>query len=92
MHISSFRVVRIAAAGVGVCLAAACQDDRPIQALLTTAPSAPRLTVRNLPSDAPTICVANVRKRDRLLAIARPTAANTRDISALDNVIDDVCR
>jgi hypothetical protein len=50
------------------------------------------LTIRNLPSDAPTICVANVRKRDRLLAIARPTAANTRDISALDNVIDDVCR
>jgi hypothetical protein len=33
-----------------------------------------------------------VRKRDRLLAIARPTAANTRDISALDDVIDDVCR
>jgi len=92
MHIPSSRVVRLAAAGVTVCLAAACRDDRPIQALLTTAPPAPRLTIRNLPSDAPTICVANVRKRDRLLAIARPTAANTRDISALDAVIDDVCR
>ena len=92
MHISSSRIARIAAAGVALCLATACRDDRPIQALLTTAPQAPRLTSRNLPSDAPTICAANVRQRDRLLAIAHPTAANTRAISALDDVIDDVCR
>jgi hypothetical protein len=84
--------IRIALAGAGLCLATACRDDRPVEAMLTSAPHAPRLTSRNLPSDAPTICVANVRQRDRLLAIAHPSAANTRDISALDDVIDDVCR
>jgi len=92
MHISSSRIGRIAVAGVALCLATACRDDRPLAALLTTAPHAPRLTVKSLPADSPTICVANVRQRDRLLAIAHPTATNTRDISALDDVIDDVCR
>jgi len=92
MHISSSRLVRLVVAAAAVCLVTACRDDRPAGTALTTAPQAPRLTSRNLPSDAPTICVASVRKRDRLLAIAHPTAANTRDISALDDVIDDVCR
>jgi hypothetical protein len=92
MHISSSRVVRVAIAGIAFYAAAACRDERPIQDLLTTAPRAPRLTLKSLPGDAPTVCVASVRQRVRLLAIAHPTAANTRDISALDNVIDDVCR
>jgi hypothetical protein len=36
--------------------------------------------------------VASVRQRDQLLAVAHPTTTTSRDISALDNVIDDVCR
>jgi hypothetical protein len=83
--------IRVALAGVLLCVVGACRDDRPVASQLT-APRSPALTLRNLPSDAPTICVANVRKRDRLLATAHPTAATTRNISALDEVIDDVCR
>jgi len=59
---------------------------------MSTAPRAPQLTIRNLPSDAPTICVASVRQRDQLLALSHPTTTTSRDLSALDNVIDDVCR
>jgi len=72
--------------------AAACQDDKTRSGGMATAPSAARLTVRTLPSDAPTICVANVRQRDKLLAISKPTAATTRQINALNDVIDDVCK
>jgi hypothetical protein len=57
-----------------------------------TAPERPALTMKTLPNDAPTICVANVRHRDRLLSITHPTPANARDLSALNAVIDDVCR
>jgi hypothetical protein len=92
MHIPKTPAVRIVLAGTALCFAGACSDDRPVASQLTTAPPRPALTSRNLPSDAPTICVASVRRRDRLIAVAHPTAATTRDIRALDDVIDDVCR
>lgn len=72
--------------------AAACQDDKTRPSAMATAPAAARLTVRTLPSDAPTICVANVRQRDKLLAVSHPTTATTRQINALNDVIDDVCK
>jgi len=80
---------RFAALGVLIILAAACSDDKRNQpaAGLTTSPSAPRLTMKNLPSSASTICVANVRKRDDVLS-KNPTA----DHDALDAAIDDVCQ
>ena len=92
MRISTMLPLRLAFAAATLCLATACKDERPVSSTLTTAPQRPALTLRNLPADAPTICVANVRQRDRLLAIAHRTAAITRDITALDDVIDDVCR
>ena len=87
-----FLAVRLTFAVATLCSAAACKDDRPRRTVLPTAPDRPALTSRNLPSDAPTICVANVKHRDKLLAITHPTAANTRQISALDAVIEDVCK
>jgi uncharacterized lipoprotein YajG len=75
-----------------LCLAAACSnDDRPTKSTLVTAPPRPALTMRNLPSDASTVCVASVRRRDQLLA--KPQAANaSSNLAALDAVIDDVCQ
>jgi len=72
-------------------LAAACKDERPMKSALITAPSKPALTMSTLPSDASTVCVASVRKRDQLLAKphSTPGAAN---LAALDAVIDDVCQ
>jgi len=84
--------IRLSFAVAVLCFAAACKDERPRASALTTAPERPALTLKTLPNDAPTICVANVRHRDRLLAITHPTPANSRDLSALNAVIDDVCR
>ena len=84
--------IRIAGALALACTFIACRDDRPRSYALSTAPGRPALTLSTLPNDAPTICVANVRQRDRLLAVSNPTAAVTRSISALDAVIEDVCR
>jgi hypothetical protein len=83
---------RLAFAFALLITAAACQDDKTRSSAIATAPGAARLTVRTLPSDAPTICVANVRQRDKLLAISKPTTATTRQINALNDVIDDVCK
>ena len=88
----SVNPVRISVVLALACSFAACRDDRPRSYALSTAPGRPALTMSTLANDAPTICVANVRQRDRLLAIQNPTAAVTRSISALDDVIDDVCR
>jgi hypothetical protein len=79
------------AAAVGLICLAACTDDHPTKSSsLITAPSKPALTMSNLPSDASTICVASVRKRDALLA--KPGIAPVTDVSALNAVIDDVCQ
>jgi hypothetical protein len=81
---------QIAAVAGLICLAA-CTDDHPAKSSsLLTAPSKPALTMHNLPSDASTVCVASVRKRDQLAAKAG-TAGST-DLSALSAVIDDVCQ
>ena len=74
-----------------LCLAAACNnDDRPVKSALVTAPPRPALTMRTLPSDASTVCVASVRKRDQLLA--KPGSTTSTNLAALDAVIDDVCQ
>jgi hypothetical protein len=46
--------------------------------------------MRTLPAGASTICIANVRQRDQLLANPQ-TAATSRQVTALGAVIDDVC-
>jgi hypothetical protein len=80
------------AAAVGlICLATACTDDHPNKSSsLVTAPSKPALTMRNLPSDASTVCVATVRQRDQFLA--KPGTASAANLDALNAVIDDVCQ
>jgi len=80
----------IGAVAAMLCLAAACRDDHRQNPLLATAPPQPALTLRTLPRNASTICVANVRQRDQLLAKPQ-TAATSRKIIALGAVIDDVC-
>ena len=84
--------MRLAIAGFAaiVCVAVACRDDNQLSANLTSPPK-PVLTVRTLPKDASTICVANVRQRDQLLAKPQ-TAVTSRRITALGAVIDDVCK
>jgi hypothetical protein len=79
----------IASTAALLCLAAGCRDDRQ-SSLPVTAPPQPALTMRTLPKDASTICVANVRQRDQLSAKPQ-TAATSRTIIALGAVIDDVC-
>lgn len=79
----------IASTAAVLCLAAGCRDQRQ-NPLLDTAPPQPALTMRTLPRNASTICVANVRQRDQLLSQSQ-TAATTRTIAALGAVIDDVC-
>jgi hypothetical protein len=80
----------IASTAVLLCLAAGCRDDYRQSSLPVTAPPQPALTMRTLPTDASTICVANVRQRDQLSAKPQ-TAATSRTIIALGAVIDDVC-
>ena len=80
----------IGAVAAMLCLATACRDDHRQNPLLATAPPQPALTLRTLPRNASTICVANVRQRDQLLAKPQ-TAATSRKIIALGAVIDDVC-
>jgi len=84
--------MRFAIAGTAalLCLAAGCRDDSRQSSLTVTAPPQPALTMRTLPKDASTICVANVRQRDQLSAKPQ-TAATSRTIIALGAVIDDVC-
>lgn len=82
-----FAIVSMAAM---LLLVAGCQDDHRQNTLLVTAPPPPPLTMRTLPSDASTICMANVRQRDQLSAKPQ-TAATSRKIIALGVVIDDVC-
>ena len=71
-------------------LAAGCRDDQRQTTSFVTAPPQPALTMRTLPKTASTICVANVRQRDQLLAKPQ-TAATSRSVIALGAVIDDVC-
>ena len=80
----------IASTATVLCLVAGCRDDHRQSSLLATAPPQPALTMRTLPKDASTICAANVRQRDQLLATPQ-TAATSRTIIALGAVIDDVC-
>ena len=80
----------IASTAVVLCLAAGCRDDHRQNTLLVTAPPQPALTMRTLPTNASTICAANVRQRDQLFAMPQ-TAATSRKIIALGAVIDDVC-
>lgn len=80
----------IAGLAAMLCLAAGCRDDHRQNPLLATAPPQPALTMRTLPKTASTICVANVRQRDQLLAKPQ-SAATSRKIIALGAVIDDVC-
>ncbi len=87
--------MRFAIAGTAalLCLAAGCRDENRQSSLTVTAPPQspqPALTMRTLPQDASTICVANVRQRDQLSAKPQ-TAATSRTIIALGAVIDDVC-
>jgi hypothetical protein len=84
--------VRLSIAVITLCFAVACKDDRPARSHSLTAPERPGLTLKTLPKDAPTICVASVGHRDRLLAIKNPTAATARDLNSLNAVIDDVCQ
>jgi hypothetical protein len=80
---------RFVALGALLLLAAACTDDKKNRqrSSLITGPSKPALSLRNLPANASTICVASVRKRDQLLA-KNPAAPH----AALDATIDDVCQ
>jgi hypothetical protein len=80
----------IASTAALLCLAAGCRDDYRQNSLPVTAPPQPALTMRTLPKDASTICVANVRQRDQLSAKPQ-TAATSRTIIALGAVIEDVC-
>ena len=80
----------IASTAALLCLAAGCRDDNRQSSPLFTAAPQPALTMRTLPKDASTICVANVRQRDQLSAKPQ-TAATSRTIIALGAVIDDVC-
>ena len=81
----------LAGMAVMLCLVAGCRDDHPSDSSLVTAPPQPALTMRTLPKDASTICVASVRQRDAL--IAKPKAKTAmQDRLALDALIDDVCR
>ena len=82
------RVVIVAVAAI---LCGACRDDHPLNSATITAPPQPALTMRTLPKDASTICVANVRQRDQLLTKPQ-TDATSRKVIALGAVIDDVCR
>lgn len=72
-------------------VAAACTDDKPAKSGLVTAPQRPALTLTTLPKDASTICAANVRQRDALLANPK-TTSDSPDLAALNAVIDDVCQ
>jgi len=78
----------LSALGALLILAAACTDERPDKRSgLVTAPGRPALTLKTLPANASTVCVASVRKRDQLLA-KTPTASH----DALDAAIDDICQ
>jgi len=79
---------RFVVLGATLALAVACSDEKPSQRSTDlTSPKAPRLTLKNLPANASTICIANVRKRDEVLL--KNAAANH---DALDAAIDDVCQ
>jgi hypothetical protein len=78
---------RLLAFGALLVLASACTDEKRKPVGLITGPSRPSLTLRNLPANSSTICVATVRKRDQLLA-KHPSANH----ASLDATIDDVCQ
>jgi hypothetical protein len=74
--------------GVLIVVAVACTDEHPARrSSLVTAPGGPALTLKTLPANASTVCVASVRKRDQLLA-KTPTANH----AALDAAIEDICQ
>jgi len=79
---------RFVVLGALLVLAAACTDDKKNRqrSSLITGPSKPTLTLRNLPANSSTICVATVRRRDQLLA-----KNSSAPHAALDATIDDVC-
>ena len=76
---------------LSIVLAAAACTDNPADRALTTAPGKPRLSMSTISSDASTICVANVRARDQLLAQPLAEGASSSKIGALDAVIEDTC-
>jgi hypothetical protein len=83
-------------AGLLLCATSACIDRHErTTSIAATAPAEPALTVKNLPSTASSVCVANVGERDRLLATKAPTAQAElqmqRRIRALSILIADVC-
>ena len=79
---------RLSVVGALLVLATACTDERPARhSSLVTAPGGPALTLKTLPANASTVCVASVRKRDQLLA-KTPTASH----AALDAAIEDICQ
>jgi hypothetical protein len=84
--------MRVAIAGLAAMLCVAgCRNDQPLRSGLVTEPPLPSLTMRTLPKDASTICVASVRQRDALIAKPKTKTA-AQDRLALDVLIDDVCR
>jgi hypothetical protein len=79
---------RLAVLGVLLVLAAGCTDDKHNRLSNgLTSPKAPRLSMKNLPPNASTVCIANIRKRDQVLL---KNAAAKHD--ALDAAIEDVCQ
>lgn len=85
MRLQHFMAAALLLAGV------ACTDDKPAKSGLVTAPQRPALTLTTLSKDASTVCVANVRHRDALLANPK-TTSDSPDLAALNAVIDDVCQ
>ena len=87
---------------VALAAAAACTDDEPQNAQpALSEPPAPILTAKNIPADAPSVCVATVRQRDVVLAaVGAPngvgpstvlSARQRSDLAALDAMVADVC-
>ncbi len=80
--------MRLAYAVSLVVLLAACSDDKQSVSQQMMAPKAARLSLKTLSSDASSVCRANVASRDELLASG---VGDGDKLSALDNVISDVC-
>jgi hypothetical protein len=86
-----------------IALLAACSDDPSRKAeAAPSEPPTPVLTAKMLPPTASSVCVASVRQRDGILAaVSAPngvssttvlSAKQRADLSALDEMIDDVCK
>jgi hypothetical protein len=82
---------RITPLTLSVVLAAAACTDAPVERSATTAPGKARLTMSSLPAHASTVCVANVRARDEIVASSAAIDNRQAKLDALDVVIDDTC-